>query len=75
MTLTVDVLMDAFRPFGCMAVRFPKPKMKTPPPSYAFLDVTSHEEASQCLADLKGEAVIRNIMLTLKWSFSPNAAK
>ncbi|KAL7472403.1 hypothetical protein ACHAXS_012810 [Conticribra weissflogii] len=78
MTLTVDVLMDAFRPFGCVAVRFPKPKMNRmgqTPPSYAFLDFTTHEEASQCLADLKGEAVIRNIMLTLKWSSSPNAAK
>jgi len=79
-TLTTDVLMDAFRPFGCVAVRFPKPRTNPmghlpPPPSFAFLDFTSHEEASRCLADLKGEAVVRNIMLTLKWSSSPNGAK
>lgn len=40
-------------------------------PSYAFVDFNSHDEASQCLADLKGEAVVRNVMLTLKWSSSP----
>lgn len=80
-TLTADVLMDAFRPFGCVAVRFPKPRTNPmghpppPPPSFAFLDFTSHEEASRCLADLKGEAVVRNIMLTLKWSSSPTGAK
>ena len=77
MTLTIDVLMDAFRPFGCIGVRFPRPKVghynrhqqqNSPPPSYAFVDFSTHEEASQCLANLKGEAVIRNIMLSLKWS-------
>ena len=80
MTLTMDVLMDAFRPFGCVAVRFPRPKVghnhhrhhqpNSSPPSYAFVDFSTHEEASQCLANLKGEAVIRNIMLSLKWSSS-----
>ena len=85
MTLTNDVLIDAFRPFGCVGVRFPRPKMmgqnhhqhrhhhqqqNPSAPSYAFVDFSSHEEASQCLANLKGEAVIRNIMLSLKWSSS-----
>eukprot|EP00804_Cyclotella_cryptica_P021812 CCRYP_000803-RC/>CCRYP_000803-RC protein AED:0.13 eAED:0.13 QI:0/0.33/0/1/0.33/0/4/0/756 len=73
-SLTMDVLMDAFRPFGCVNVRFPKARVNpmggVNAPSYAFLDFKSHEEASQCLADLKGEVVIRNIMLTLKWSSS-----
>ncbi|KAL3777172.1 hypothetical protein ACHAW5_009296 [Stephanodiscus triporus] len=81
MTLTSDALMDAFRPFGCVGVRFPKPKMNhqmqrhdhaSNKPSFAFLDFNTHEEALHCLADLKGEAVVRNIMLTLKWSSSPN---
>eukprot|EP00970_Alexandrium_tamarense_P009561 scaffold1917_cov196-Alexandrium_tamarense.AAC.22 len=79
--LTMDAIMDAFRPFGCVGVRFPKPKMnmghygqQASPPSYAFLDFTTHEEASQCLADLKGEAIVRNVMLTLKWSSSPGGA-
>jgi len=80
-TLTMDALMDAFRPFGCIGIRFPKPKMnrgghyqnnQATKPSYAFLDFNTHDEASQCLADLKGEAVVRNIMLTMKWSSSPN---
>jgi diadenosine tetraphosphate (Ap4A) HIT family hydrolase len=76
----MDVLMDAFRPFGCVGVRFPRPKIghhhnrhhqqNSSPPSYAFVDFSTHEEASQCLANLKGEAVIRNIMLSLKWSSS-----
>lgn len=78
MTLTIDALMDAFRPFGCVGVRFPKPKMNHRnhnqggqlKPSFCFLDFNTHEEASQCLADLKGEAVVCNIMLTLKWSSS-----
>jgi hypothetical protein len=80
MTLTMDVLMDAFRPFGCVGVRFPRPKtghhhhrqhqQNPSPPSYAFVDFSTHEEASQCLANLKGEAVVRNIMLSLKWSSS-----
>lgn len=80
MTLGMDVLMDAFRPFGCVGVRFPRPKIghhhnrhhqqNSSPPSYAFVDFSTHEEASQCLANLKGEAVIRNIMLSLKWSSS-----
>jgi len=78
MTLTMDVLMDAFRPFGCVGIRFPRPKVdqyrhhqqNSAPPSYAFVDFSTHEEASQCLANLKGEAVIRNIMLSLKWSSS-----
>jgi hypothetical protein len=81
MTLTIDVLLDAFRPFGCVGVRFPRPKMvghhhhryhqqNSSPPSYAFVDFSTHEEASQCLVNLKGEAVIRNIMLSLKWSSS-----
>ena len=76
MTLTHEKLMDAFRPFGCTDVRFPKPKMnrghyqpqQPQKPSYAFVDFNTHEEASQCLADLKAEAVVCNIMLTLKWS-------
>jgi hypothetical protein len=81
MTLTSDALMDAFRPFGCVGVRFPKPKMNhqmqrhdpaSNKPSFSFLDFSTHEEALHCLADLKGEAVVRNIMLTLKWSSSPN---
>jgi len=80
MTLTMDALVDAFRPFGCVGVRFPKPKrmgghyqsQQQQPPSYAFVDFGTHDEAAQCLADLKGEAVVRNIMLTLKWSSSPN---
>ena len=74
MTLTVDALMNAFRPFGCIGVRFPKPKMQQQHqphrPSYAFLDFNTHEEALQCLADLKGEAVVNNITLNLKWSSS-----
>ncbi len=81
MTLTADALMDAFRPFGCVGVRFPKPKVNNYPmqqhlqqhkPSYAFLDFTTHEEALQCLADLNGEAVVNNITLNLKWSSSSN---
>ena len=77
MTLTADALMDAFRPFGCIGVSFPKPKMnhqmqQQQKPSFAFLDFNTHEEALNCLADLKGEAVVLNIMLTLKWSSSPN---
>jgi len=82
MTLTMDALMDAFRTFGCTGVRFPKPKtnrngghyqnQQQQQPSFAFLDFGTHDEASQCLADLKGEAVVRNVMLTLKWSSSPN---
>ena len=77
MALTTDVLMDAFRPFGCVGIRFPRPKVdqyrhhqQNSPPSYAFVDFATHEEASQCLANLKGEAVIRNVMLSLKWSSS-----
>ncbi|KAL3758295.1 hypothetical protein ACHAWU_004260 [Discostella pseudostelligera] len=78
MTLTMDALMNAFRPFGCVGVRFPKPKMNNysmqqqHKPSYAFLDFNTHEEALQCLADLKGEAVVNNITLNLKWSSSSN---
>ncbi len=77
MALTAEVSMDAFRPFGCVGIRFPRPEadqyrhhQQKSPPSYAFVDFATHEEASQCLTNLKGEAVIRNAMLSLKWSSS-----
>ncbi|KAL7538945.1 hypothetical protein ACHAWF_006251 [Thalassiosira exigua] len=81
--LDVQALTDAFRPYGCEGVRFPKPRPPPPhlqrrhhagqiqKPSYAFLDFADHEGASRCLADLKGEAVVRNVLLTLKWSSGP----
>lgn len=82
MTLTTDALMNAFRPFGCAGIRFPRPKMnqqrhhhhhhqsQAQKPSFAFVDFNTHEEALQCLFNLNGEAVVHNIMLTLKWSSS-----
>ena len=82
MTLTNDAIMNSFKPFGCIGIRFPKPKMnhhrqqshyqnsEQRPNSYAFLDFNTHEEAHQCLADLNGEVAVCNVMLTLKWSSS-----
>ena len=84
MTLTNDAIMNSFKPFGCIGIRFPKPKMnhhhrqqihyqsseQQSRPSYAFLDFNTHEEALQCLADLNGEVAVCNVMLTLKWSSS-----
>jgi len=79
MTLTNDAIMNSFKPFGCIGIRFPKPKMNhrqshyqnsEQRPSYAFLDFNTHEEALQCLADLNGEVAVCNVMLTLKWSSS-----
>jgi len=80
MTLTNDAIMNSFKPFGCIGIRFPKPKMnhrqshyqnsEQQRPSYAFLDFNTHEEAYQCLADLNGEVAVCNVMLTLKWSSS-----
>ena len=76
MVLNVDVLMEAFRPFGCINIRFPRPRGGMPQhsfkPSYAFLDFNTHDEALNCVTNLNGEAVIRNIMLNIKWSSSPN---
>ena len=76
MILNVDVLMEAFRPFGCINIRFPRPRGGRPQhsfkPSYAFLDFNTHDEALNCVTNLNGEAVIRNIMLNIKWSSSPN---
>jgi len=81
MTLTNDAIMNSFKPFGCIGIRFPKPKMNhhhrqshyqnsEQQRSYAFLDFNTHEEAHQCLADLNGEVAVCNVMLTLKWSSS-----
>jgi diadenosine tetraphosphate (Ap4A) HIT family hydrolase len=69
--LTPDVLMDAFRPFGCHMVRYPKISGMS---SYVFLDFNSHDAALQCLKKVKGEVAIRNVMLTLKWS-NPTTAR
>ena len=57
--LSEQVLMDAFRPFGCTGVRFPRARQMGQSVSFVFLDFGSHEEAGRCLADLKGEVVIR----------------
>ncbi|KAL9188653.1 hypothetical protein ACHAXT_007031 [Thalassiosira profunda] len=80
MALNPDKLLDAFRPFGCRGIRFPRPKMggrgghyghqQPQKPSYAFLDFGSHGDAARCLADLRGEATVANVPLTLKWSAS-----
>ena len=54
--LSPDVLMDAFRPFGCYNIRYPKSSGMS---SYVFLDFNSHEEALTCLKKVKGEVAIR----------------
>jgi diadenosine tetraphosphate (Ap4A) HIT family hydrolase len=64
--------MDAFRPFGGNGIRFPKPRHDGAKPSFAFVDFNTHDEARACLSNLNGEAVVCSIMLTLKWSSSPN---
>ena len=78
LSLTPDALIDAFRPFGCIRIRFLKPKRDGMSgggggkPSFAFLDFNTHDEAHACLSNLNGRAMVCNIMLTLKWSSSPN---
>jgi len=75
--LSYEVLMDAFRPFGCHTVRYPRSSSNTYTnsssnrgggSSYVFLDFNSHDEALACLQKVKGEVAIRNVLLTLKWS-------
>eukprot|EP00956_Cyclotella_meneghiniana_P005352 scaffold6753_cov36-Cyclotella_meneghiniana.AAC.2 len=66
--LSYEVLMDAFRPFGCHTVRYPRSSNTGSSSSYVFLDFNSHDEALACLQKVKGEVAIRNVLLTLKWS-------
>eukprot|EP00956_Cyclotella_meneghiniana_P005353 scaffold6753_cov36-Cyclotella_meneghiniana.AAC.3 len=55
--LSYEVLMDAFRPFGCHTVRYPRSSSNTGSSSsnrgggssYVFLDFNSHDEALACL--------------------------
>jgi hypothetical protein len=56
--LTEDVLMDAFRVFGCHTIRYPKSGAN----SFVFLDFNSHEDALQCLKKVKGEVAIRLVV-------------
>lgn len=60
--LTEEVLMDAFRPFGCHTVRYPRSSGAS---SFVFLDFNSHEEALQCLKKVKGEVAIRLVPAAL----------
>jgi hypothetical protein len=46
--------MDAFQPFGCTGVRFPRARQMGQSVSFVFLDFGSHDEAGRCLVDLKG---------------------
>ena len=57
--LTEEVLMDAFRPFGCHTIRYPRSGGVN---SYVFLDFNSHEEALGCLKKVKGEVAIRYVL-------------
>lgn len=69
-------IFNMFQVHGCKRVRYPGNDsdmgMNGRQHSYCFLEFSSHEEASQCLAKIGGMIEISGIGLTLKWSSGTN---
>lgn len=66
-----NTILRFFQNNRCIRVRYPG-GATAGNSSYAFLDFSSHEEASNCLLQYGGQVELGGVMLTLKWSSGGN---